>query len=138
MAAKAPTTAAAAAPEADASSSFFSLPNVSVPDVTAPSPSQALVKAGDILTATVATISTKAGQALEIFGNASRHHYPRKNSSLYDGACFAGIVHAGCFLMTSLRHRRRPSRISGLRVFRALPQPEDQGVFPRDHVCRDP
>jgi hypothetical protein len=73
MATKSPTTATAAAPEVDASKSLFSLPSVSVPDVTAPSPSQALTKAGDILTTTVATISTKAGQALEIFGTASRH-----------------------------------------------------------------
>ncbi len=70
MATKAPTSAADSAPEAEASKSLFSLPSVSVPDVTASSPSQALTKAAEILTNTVATISTKAGQAFEVFGTA--------------------------------------------------------------------
>jgi hypothetical protein len=86
MATKASTSEAAAAPEADTSKSMFTLPSISVPDVTAPSPSQALIKAGDILTTTVATISVKAGQALEVFGTAHRHFYRTNSVPLSVGA----------------------------------------------------
>ena len=76
MAAKAPTKAAsepapaaAAAPEAGDAKSSSMLPDMpSLPDVSVPSPSQALTKAGDAFTATISAISSKAGEAIEVFG----------------------------------------------------------------------
>ncbi len=60
------SSAADAAPVADAPKSSFSLPTF--PEVSASSPSQALTKAGDILVNTVAAISSKAGEAFGVFG----------------------------------------------------------------------
>lgn len=66
------SSAADAAPVADAPKSSFSLPTF--PEVSASSPSQALTKAGDILVTTVAAISSKAGEAFGLFGTVAAHH----------------------------------------------------------------
>jgi hypothetical protein len=71
MAFNASATASNASPEAEAPKSSFSFPNINmpnVPDVSAPSASVAVTKARDILTTTAALISSKAGDALEVFG----------------------------------------------------------------------
>lgn len=113
------SSAASAAPEEGAPKSMFSLPDVSMPDVTAPSPSQALVKAGDILTATISSISSKAGAALEVFGASySRDLLHQEPGNAFDA------------LTTCHRLSRLPSCLFGLCLLRALPQSEDQSVLP--------
>ena len=45
-----------------------SLPSMpSMPDVSVPTPSQALTKAGDVFTSTINTITSKAGEVLDVF-----------------------------------------------------------------------
>ncbi len=76
MAANASPSGGAAAPVADAPKSSFSFPEVSMPsfpDASASSPSQALIKAGDVLSSTVTAISSKAGEALGVLGTNYPH-----------------------------------------------------------------
>jgi hypothetical protein len=94
MAANTSTNVGAAAPVAEASKSSFSLPDVSMPsfpEVSAPSPSQALTKAGDILTSTIVAISSKAGEALGVFGTNFAHNSLPSAPSAHAAFVVAGI-----------------------------------------------
>ncbi len=129
MAANASPSGGAAAPVADAPKSSFSFPEVSMPsfpDASASSPSQALVKAGDVLSSTVTAISSKAGEALGVLGT----NYPQVLLTLTLSARVAEMELGNCLLMVLRRHCRCPPRLLGLCIHRAIPQPEDQGVLP--------